>query len=408
MTSTTDEPETATEEQFPPSALTGTRILDFTRYQQGPYATVLLADMGAEVIKVEAPGGEPGRGTGLQPDGFSAYFEAHNRGKKSMVLDLSKPGAIEAVRRIVPSVDVVTENFRPGVMERWGLGYEDLRALKDDIILASGSAWGREGPWGERPGYDHVGQALSGIMHEQGGGPSKPPHALIGGFADQIGAMLLAYGIACALVVREQHGTGQHVDVSLIGAMSAVQAMPLTRFLRTGKQPGFEERRSATYTHYECADGRYIAIAANTQAMWERMSETIGDAEVSGERFAGPFDRFERKLELVGVLERVFKTRPVAEWERLLTDADVPNAPVLDYAGVAEHPQFAANGYIQEIETPNLGTMRVPGPAVRMSATPARIQGGGPELGQHTEQVLLGVGYTWDEISELKEAGALG
>ncbi|MCH9058910.1 MAG: CoA transferase [Planctomycetes bacterium] len=303
MTSTTDEPETATEGQFPPSALTGTRILDFTRYQQGPYATVLLADMGAEVIKVEAPGGEPGRGTGLQPDGFSAYFEAHNRGKKSMVLDLSKPGAIEAVRRIVPSIDVVTENFRPGVMERWGLGYEDLRALKEDIILASGSAWGREGPWGERPGYDHVGQALSGIMHEQGGGPSKPPHALIGGFADQIGAMLLAYGIACALVVREQHGTGQHVDVSLIGAMTAVQAMPLTRFLRTGKQPGFEERRSATYTHYECADGRYIAIAANTQAMWERMSETIGDAEVSDARFEGPFDRFERKLELVGVVD---------------------------------------------------------------------------------------------------------
>jgi crotonobetainyl-CoA:carnitine CoA-transferase CaiB-like acyl-CoA transferase len=408
MTSTTDQPETASGEPFPPSALTGTRILDFTRYQQGPYATVLLADMGAEVIKVEAPGGEPGRGTGRQKDGFSAYFEAHNRGKKSIVLDMKQPGAVEAVRRIVPAVDVVTENFRPGVMERWELGYEDLKVLKEDIILASGSAWGREGPWGERPGYDHVGQALSGIMHEQGGGPSKPPHALIGGFADQIGAMLLAYGVACALVVREQQGIGQHVDVSLIGAMSSVQAMPLTRFLRTGQQPGFEERRSATYTHYECADRKYIAIAANTQAMWERMRDTMDDAEVSGDRFAGPFDRFERKMELVDVLARVFRERPVAEWEQLLTDADVPNAPVLDYAGVAEHPQFAANGYIQEIETPNLGTMRVPGPAVQMSATPPRIQGGGPELGHHTEEVLLAAGYGWDEIAELKEAGALG
>jgi formyl-CoA transferase len=273
--------------------------------------------------------------------------------------------------------------------------------------MASGSSWGRLGPWGNRPGYDHVGQALSGVMVEQGGGPAYAPHALIGGFADQIGAMLLAYGISSAIVARERFGVGQHVDVSLIGAMTALQAMPLTRFLRTGQQPGFEERRAATYTHYEASDGRYVAIAANTQAFWERMCAALDRPDLAADgRFADPFGRARNKDELVAILEAQFHTRPAAEWCERLTEADVPNAPVLDYAGVADHPQFWANGYLQEIDTPNLGRMRVPGPAVRLSATPSSIQGGGPELGQHTEEVLLAAGFSWDEVAALAESGA--
>ncbi len=390
------------------SAFSGVRILDFSRYQQGPFATVLLSDMGAEVIKVEEPGGEPGRGTGLGPDGFSAYFEAHNRGKKSITLNMREERAREVVRRLVPTCDVVLENYRPGVMERWGFGYDDLRRLKSDIILASASAWGRNGPWAERGGYDHVGQALSGVMSEQGGGPDEEPQALIGGFADQIGAMMLAFGVASALFVRAESGNGQHVDVSLLGSMTALQAMPLTRYLRTGEQPGFQYRRAATYTHYRCADGTYVAIAANTQAFWERLCEAGERPELAtDERFAGPFDRFNNKTELVAVLEEMFAGRPQVEWTERLTAADVPNAPVLDYAGVAEHPQFSANGYVQEIETPNLGRMRVPGPPVAMSETPPRIQGGGPELGQHTEEILIEIGYSWPEIEELRNCGAL-
>ena len=391
----------------PGGPLSGIRVLDFTRYQQGPMATVFLSDLGCEVVKVEEPGGEPGRANGLQPDGFSAYFEAHNRGKKSVTFDLRHEAARDAVKRLVPGFDVVVENFRPGVMERWGLGYEDLRGLREDIILASGSSWGRLGPWGNRPGYDHVGQALSGVMVEQGGGPDHVPHALIGGFADQIGAMLLATGVASAIAARERFGIGQHVDVSLIGAMTSLQAMPITRYLRTGKQIGFEERRAATYTHYEASDGAYVAIAANTQAFWERMCDALERPDLREDaRFAGPFDRAEHKDTLVEILEAQFRTRPATEWCERLTAADVPNAPVLDYAGVAAHPQFWANGYLQEIDTPNLGRMRVPGPPIRMSATPTSIQGGGPELGQHTEEILLGAGFTWDEIAALRESGA--
>jgi crotonobetainyl-CoA:carnitine CoA-transferase CaiB-like acyl-CoA transferase len=245
-------------------------------------------------------------------------------------------------------------------------------------------------------------------MSEQGGGPDQEPQALIGGFADQIGAMMLAFGVASALFVRAETGRGQHVDVSLLGSMTALQAMPLTRYLRTGEQPGFQYRRAATYTHYRCADGAYVAIAANTQAFWERLCEAGDRPELATDkRFAGPFDRFNNKLELVAVLEEMFAERAQAEWLERLTAADVPNAPVLDYAGVAQHPQFTANGYVQEIETPNLGRMRVPGPPVTMSETPPRIQGGGPELGQHTEEILLEIGYSWPEIEELRDCGAL-
>jgi crotonobetainyl-CoA:carnitine CoA-transferase CaiB-like acyl-CoA transferase len=194
------------------------------------------------------------------------------------------------------------------------------------------------------------------------------------------------------------------VDVSLIAGMTTLQAMPLTRYLRTGRQPGFEFRRAATYTHYRCADGRYVAIAANTQEMWEHFCDVAAPDLKSDMRFMEPFGRFDHKMELVAILEELFLTKASTEWTELLTAADVPNAPVLDYAGVAEHPQFWANSYLQEIEHQNLGKMRVPGSPVRMSKTPPRIQGGGSQLGQHTEEVLLQAGYTWEEIEAFHRA----
>jgi crotonobetainyl-CoA:carnitine CoA-transferase CaiB-like acyl-CoA transferase len=393
------------------SALTGVRVLDFTRAQQGPFATLLLADMGAEVIKVEPPGGETGRANGLGPDGFSSYFEGHNRGKKSITLDLKVPEAREIVRRLLPAVDVLAENFRPGAMERMGLGYEDVKAIRPDIIYASASAWGRSGPWAERGGYDHVAQALSGVMYEQGEGPGGQPQALIGGFADQIGAMLLAFGISTALLVRERDGIGQHIDGSLIGGMVAMQSKQIMEFLRTGKQSGFQRRRAATYTNYECADGLHVAIAANSstsEKFWDGLCDAL-DAEwlKTDPRFADPWGRAANKDALVEELDRLFHTRPRDAWLKPLEDHDVPHAPVLDYAGMAEHPQYWANGYLQEIDTPHLGRMRVPGPPIHMSETPPRVQGAGPILGMHTEEVLLLAGYTWPEIDQLKETGAI-
>jgi len=187
----------------------------------------------------------------------------------------------------------------------------------------------------------------------------------------------------------------------------SIQAMPLVRYLRTGQQPGFQFRRAATYTHYPCADGRYIAIAANDQEMWERMCDAICPSLKADPRFVDPFDRASNKMALVDVLAEIFLQRPCDEWAQLLADSDVPNAPVLAYEGVAQHPQFWANGYIQEIEHQNLGKMRVHGPPVGMSGTPAKIQGGGPELGQNTEEILLAAGYTWEELEAFNRAGVI-
>lgn len=388
-------------------ALDGVRILDFTRAQQGPFATMLLCDMGAEVIKVEPPGGEQGRANGLQPDGFSSYFEGHNRGKRSITLDLKMPEAIEIVRRLVPTCDVVVENFRPGVMEALGIGYEDLKALREDVILASASAWGRQGPWAKRGGYDHVAQALSGVMYEQGEGPGGQPQALIGGFADQIGAMLLAFGVSTALFVRQRDGIGQHIDGSLIGGMVAMQSKQIMEYLRTGKQAGFQRRRAATYTNYECADGRHIAIAAQDQKFWTLMCDAVEESWLKDDpRFARPRGRAENKDALVVELDKVFRKRPMEEWLEPLAAAGVPHAPVLDYAGMAEHPQYWANDYLVNIETPHLGPMRVPGAPIRMSATPPRVESAGPILGFDSEDILLSLGYSWDEIARLKECGA--
>ncbi len=400
------EPE-ALNQALRPSALEGVRVLDFTRAQQGPFATLLLADMGAEVIKVEPPGGEMGRSNGLDKDGFSSYFEGHNRGKKSLTLDFKVPEAIEVIKRMIPTVDIIVENFRPGVMDRLGLGYEQVKEIRPDIIYASASAWGRMGPWANRGGYDHVAQAFSGVMYEQGEGPGGEPQALIGGFADQIGAMLLAFGIATALAVRERDGIGQHVDGSLIGGMVAMQSKQLVEFLRTGKQSGFQRRRAATYTNYECADGKHVAIAANAQDQWERFCDAIEAPHLKAdERFAEPFGRAKHKDELVEELTAIFRTRPMEEWLQPLADHDVPYAPVLDYAGMSEHPQYWANDYLVEIDTPHLGRMRVPGPPIHMSETPPRVQGAGPILGVNNEEILLELGYSWDEIAHLRETGA--
>lgn len=374
-----------------PSAFSGVRVLDFTQVVQGPFGTTLLSDMGAEVIKVERPGS---REPGLPP----ASFEAINRGKRSITLNLQLGPAREIVRRLVPGCDVVAENFRPGAIERMGFGYEHLRELRPDVILASGSGWGREGPWAMRGGYDHVAQALSGVMSEQGISRHEP-HAMIAGAGDRLGGMMLAFGVASALFVRGRTGKGQHIDVSLLGSLVQMQTQELSTYLDTGVQTGFQRFRSATYTHYECADREYLAIAANTQDMWERFCDAMERPDLKADdRFATPAGRRESMDPLIAELASLFATRPRADWIERLEAHDVPHAPVLDYAGVVAHPQFYANEHIVEVAHEGRGTKKMPGPPVHMSLTPPRIQGWAPMIGEHTDDILREVGYDDAEI----------
>lgn len=379
--------------------LAGIRVLDFTRYQQGPYATSLLADMGAEVVKVEERlDGEMGRRMEGLPNGFSPYFESYNRGKRSITLDLRRPAAKGIVERLLAKMDVLVANFRPGVMDRLELGYEAVHARFPRLVYGSASAFGPAGPRAGRPGYDHIAQAVSGLMVEQAVTPDRDPQPALPGMADQVSAMLFAFGLTSALLARDRTGEGQHVQVSLLGSMIALQGRQLTRFLYSGTQGRARLRRSPTYSHYRAADG-WVAIAAVDPKMWPGLCRALDLNELEHDpRFAGPWERDQNAAELEHILEGRFVQRPVNEWLDQLVAHDVPCGPVNDYRAVAADEQVLANKYLTSVEHPNLGPIRTAGVPIHLSGTPPEPVRPAPELGQHTEEILLAAGYSWEEI----------
>jgi crotonobetainyl-CoA:carnitine CoA-transferase CaiB-like acyl-CoA transferase len=390
-----------------PAPLEGIKVLDFTRFQNGPHATVMLSDMGAEVLKVERPGeGDPGRALGRLPDGFCGYFEALDRGKQSITLDLGAPEGVQIVHQLAAEADVVTENFRPGVMDAMGLGYDALRKTNERLIYASNNGFGSKGPWTERGSFDIVSQGISGAMLPQGGGPDTEPVHIGWGLADQVGSLVFAYGIMTALVARERFGVGQRVDVSQMGAMATLQAISLVAYLH-----GVEQRRrgpNPTFTYYQDSEGEWLTVGVLTPKHWPKLCNAAGRSDlISDERTADPFARVEHAEWLHQQLAEAFRSQPRAHWLEALIAEDVPCGPVYDYAGVAAEPQFWENGYLIELDHPNFPGHRTVGVPVQLSETPAAVQGPAPELGQHTEQTLLALGYNWDAISRFRDAGVI-
>lgn len=391
------------------SPLDGIRILDFTRYQQGPFATVMLADMGAEVIKVEDPaGGDFGRRMWREPDGFSAFFEALDRGKQSICIDLRTPAGRDISLRLGDSCDVVVENFRPGTMEAWGLGYEAFRARNAAIIFAEATGWGTRGPLASLPSFDQISQAYSGFAQHSGGGPGMRPEVAYPGIADQSGAMNLAFGIMTALFVRERTGIGQKLEVSLLGTQLALQAPELLHVLHFGREREREFRAAPTVGHFECADGRWIMIVGIDQKFWPRIARALGVSHlIEDPRFARGYPRWLNRGELEAQLETAFRSNSSEHWLARLRDEDVPAALVQDYAAVAEQEQVWANGYLEEQDHPRFGRQRVVGLHVQLTATPGRVSAPAPELGADTTKVLLQAGYTERQIDELKAEGVV-
>jgi CoA:oxalate CoA-transferase len=387
--------------------LDGITVLDFTRYQQGPYATALLADMGADVIKVEErEHGDLGRALGRQPDGFCAYFEAHNRGKRSITLDVRTDEGRAIVHKLVERVDVVTENFRPGVMERLGIDYATLSKINPRLIMASASGAGQKGPSARRPSYDVIGQALGGMMVAQGGGPSYEPQMVTAGFADHVGAMFLAYGIAMALIARERDGIGQHVDASLLSGQIAFQSMGYYRSLRTEQQTDYPPGSNPVFRPYRCADNRWVAVGVLDPKVYPKLCAALEREDlISDERFAEPFSRAKHAADLTIELSKTFCSRPSTEWLPRLEQHDVPSALARTHMEVGADPQVLENEFIVTKEHPHLGPMRIPGIPVKLSRTPGEIRSHAPELGQNTEEVLLDLGYSWEEIERLRTTG---
>ncbi|MEP7216057.1 MAG: CoA transferase [Anaerolineaceae bacterium] len=389
--------------------LAGIRILDFTRYQQGPFATVMLADMGAEVLKIEEPGGgDFGRRMWREPDGFSAFFEALDRGKKSICIDLRTAEGQQLVLRLGANCDVVVQNFRPGTMEAWGLSYEDFRAQNNRIIYAEASGWGTRGPLAEFPSFDQIAQAYSGFAQHSGGGPGFRPEVSYPGVADQTGGMNLAFGIMTALFARERTGEGQKVEVSLLGTQIALQAPELLHYLHFGEERPREFRASPTVGQFQCADGRWVMIVGIDQKFWPRITRVLDLESLTDDpRFARGYPRWKNRAELERLMEDAFLNYSANEVLERLRIADVPASLVQDYAALALEEQPKANGYIVERDDPTFGKQRVIGLHVQLSGTPGEVSSPAPQLGAHTLDILRTLGLNDAELAALEQSGVI-
>jgi crotonobetainyl-CoA:carnitine CoA-transferase CaiB-like acyl-CoA transferase len=395
--------------------LSGILILDVSIWQNGPYASVLLSDMGADVIKIEEPlRGDPGRGfiERIGEAQFSSYHEAMNRNKRSLTLDLKRPAGLEIFHRLVRRADVVVQNFRVGVAERLGIDHAALSRHNPRIITASATGFGREGPDATHGVFDLLGLARAGTLKALQYPGSSLEYS--GGFAlaDQTGALVLAHAITLALLARERFGVGQDVEVSQLGAQMLLQHLGLVRFLTTGttvRAMGHHHVFNPLFSVYLCGDQRWLALAClQADRYWHDVCEVLGLGELEHDP---RFDAMERRNangpELVPVLDRAFASRPRDRWLRELVERKVPCAPVNDYADLVKDPQVIANEYLTAVEHPALGSIQEVGVPIKLSRTPGRVRHCAPELGQHTEEVLLETGYAWDEIQAFRSQGVI-
>ena len=395
-----------------PGPLDGIRVLDLTRVLAGPYCTMFLGDLGAEVVKVEQPGvGDDTRGWGPPfVGGESAYFLCVNRNKKSITVDFKSQDGIALLRRLAERADVLIENFRPGTMERLGLGEKDLRANNSRLIYASLSGFGADGPMSDAPGYDLIVQAWGGLMSITGmpdGDPTKVGVAII----DLVAGLILGKAIVSALFAREQLGIGQKIDTSLLEAEVACLINVGSNYLIEGKIPGRWGNAHSSivpYQSFKTANG-YVVIGVASEGIWRRFSQAIGRSELADDpRFAKNSNRVQNREVLITALSEIFLGRETDAWMKLLNEAEVPCAPVQTIDQVFKAPQVLHREMLVKVEHPTAGTVPMAGIPVKFSATPASIRLPPPTLGQHTEEVLTSwLGIEREEIEELKRKSVL-
>lgn len=401
--------------------LEGIRVVDWTIWQLGPTATTMMADLGAEVIKVEQTGsGDPGRGMssigGLQvdPSGPNFYFEACNRHKKSLAVDLKTAAGREIVHRLVERSDVFVQNFRQGVAERLELGYETLQQLNPRLIYASASGYGPDGPDRQERALDYLGQARSGFMYLASAPPAAMPCYIVGGIADQMGAIMLAYGTMVALLARERTGVGQRLDTSHLGAMIALQGLTVSAAGIQGRAMGTPTREAAgnpLWNHYKCQDGKWIALGMiQGDRYWATLCELVGRPElVRDPRFANQAARTEHRAAAIGVLDEIFASRPLADWLAIFrAQGELIYSAINRIEDLMNDAQVLANQYVVEYDHPMHGLLKLVGLPVKFGLTAGDARGRAPELGEHTEQILTEtLGYSWDDVERLRQAGAI-
>ncbi len=391
-----------------PLPLENITVLDFTQIMAGPFCTMLLADMGADIIKIEKPGGDDIRGIGPPfINGESAAFLQINRNKRSIVMDLKHPDSYDVICRMISKADVIVQNFRPGVMEKLNLEYDSVRKLNQSIIYCSISGFGTTGPYKKRPGFDLVTQGMSGIMSltgEPGGNPTKTGVPI----TDLNAGFYAAYGILNAYIQRLKTGKGQLVDTSLLEGGLAYTFWESAIFFATGASPkpgGSAHRLTAPYQSFPTIDG-HINIGAATQSNWIRLCGAIDRSDLLNEKkFYANTDRMENLVELQSNLNKTFRSKTTAEWLKILEQAGVPCGPVYNMEQAYNDPQVLSRDMLVEIEHPVAGLIKNIGIPVKLSDTPGSIRRPAPSLGQHTDEILAQFGYTQQESGSYKAAG---
>jgi crotonobetainyl-CoA:carnitine CoA-transferase CaiB-like acyl-CoA transferase len=390
--------------------LSGYRIVDLTSNVSGPLATMILGDQGAEVIKVEAPdSGDSTRAGANRRGGFSAGFLNNNRNKRSIVLDLKNPAALDTLKRLAAGTDAFVQNFRPGVADRLGIGEAAIRAVAPNIVYVSISGFGEKGPYAQAPAYDPVIQGFSGLATVQAGSDRARPRLLRTILPDKLTAITASQAITAALLARERTGEGQHVRLSMLEAVVAfLWSSDMSGQTFVGDEPAEQEAASSIDLIYETADG-YITAAVVTDRQWQGLTRALDKPEwLEDERFRTPALRSQNIEARLQMTQDVLIGRPSAEWLDKLTKADVPCGPVLTRGEMIRHPHVVAMEMVEEYAHPKAGRLRQSRAAARFSATPPSIRRGAPGLGEHTDEVLSEIGYSVSEITELRAAGAFG
>ena len=393
--------------------LEGIRVLDLSHALAGPFCSTMLADYGAEVIKIEPPGiGDIARAWGTPlPGGETDYFASLHRNKKGMVLDLKHPQGKETFLRLVERSDVVLENYRAGALTRLGLDYETARLRNPGIIYCSISGFGQDGPYRDRPALDLILQAESGMISVNGEADGHGARAGVS-IADLTAGMNAAYGVMLALRTKESTGVGQAIDVSMMEGQLALLCTMIGNYCATGEIPrpmGTAYKALLPYQTFRTKT-RDLALAVGSEKLWRTFCPVIGCPELADDpRYRTNGERNANRASLIARLQEVFLTRTYEDWEALLIASGIPVGAINNLAQVVEHPQVKARGSIVEIEHPRAGKLRVVGVPVRLSATPGSVRAPAPALGEHTATVLremLGLGA--GEIDALRAAGALG
>ena len=388
-------------------ALEGIRVVELSSYVTGPFAALLLADLGADVVKVEQPGqGDPFRGWGEKL--YSATFCSLNRNKKSVTLDIRRDEGRDIFLKLAAGADVVIENFRPGTLEKRGLGYEAIRALNPKVIYCSISGFGQKGPYRDLPGYDTIGQAMSGLLSLLTD-PEKPQGMGVS-FSDHLTGIYACYGILGALVNRMITGEGQRVETSLLRATLSFISENAARYFETGVVPrrAYRTKTAGVFAFVDKDGLPFVIHLSSPEKFWRGLLETVGRTDwAEDSRFRDRKGRIENYDLLTEMLQAVFRGGRREEWLRRLQEHDVPCAPLNTMEEVFDDPQVREYGFPIEVEHPRMGKMRLVGSGVELSRTPPRIKMPPPTLGEHTGEVLGALGYNQGAIARLKELGVV-